>query len=272
MDSFLNGILYNRNKGRFDQIKNIAAGFTSLYIGHNIIQDDIFPVIENYARIKEMPLEWIRLPIDDQELCACTFIRGGRIFVMLNSGLPLSKQIFAVAHELYHIRCYLEENEPELVKNGSILDARTIDEGTTEEEEMEANAFAGALLASVDDLEQQMRIYGINRENIELDDILTLMDIFAIPYKAMVLRLMEEGIIPESKVKELISIPGSDIEKRMMITGKAKRWALIPAGNEKLGSIIENLADNWENEILPESRLRSDMERLEEIKKRYGIE
>ena len=98
------------------------------------------------------------------------------------------------------------------------------------------------------------------------------MDIFAIPYKAMVLRLMEEGIIQEPKAKELISIPGNDIEKRMMLTGKAKRWALIPVGNEKLGSIVENLADNCEKEILPNSRLESDMKKLDKIKKRYGIE
>lgn len=272
MDSFLNGILYNKNKSRFNQIKNIAAGFTQLYIGDNIIQDDIFSVIENYARTKEMPLEWIRLPIDDRELCACTFIRGGRIFVMLNSKLSLSKQIFAAAHELYHIRCYLEEDDSELEKSGSILDSKTIDTGTTEEEEMEANAFAGALLASVDDLEQQIRIFGINKSNIEIDDVLTLMDIFAIPYKAMVLRLIEEEIISKQKAKDLICIPGTDIEKRMMITGRAKRWAMIPIGNEKLGSIMENIADNYENEILPESRLKSDMERLDEIKKRYAIE
>lgn len=272
MDSFLNEILFKKNKNRFNQIKNVAAGFTSLYIGHNIIQDDIFSVIENYARTKEMPLEWIRLPIDDQELCACTFIRGGYIFVMLNTNLPLSKQIFAAAHEFYHIRCYLEEGDPELVKSGSILDAKTIDTGTTEEEEMEANAFAGTLLASVDDLEQQLRIFGINKAGIDVDDVLTLMDIFAIPYKAMVLRLMEEDIIQESKAKVLISISSSDIEKRIKITGKAKRWALIPTGNEKLGSIVENLADNCENETLSDSRLKSDMDKLEEIKKRYGIE
>ena len=83
MDSFITGILYSKNRPRFEQIKNMAAGFVNLYIGHNIIQDDIFTVIENYAETKKMPLEWIRIPIEDEELCACTFVRGGRIFVVL---------------------------------------------------------------------------------------------------------------------------------------------------------------------------------------------
>lgn len=272
VEVFFDGILFSKNKNRFSQIKNIAAGFTSLYIGRNIIQDDIFTVIENYARTKEMPLEWIRLPIKDQELCACTFIRGGRIFVMLNSDLPISKQIFAAAHELYHIRCYLEDNDPGLERSGSILDSYTIDTGTTEEEEMEANAFAGTLLAPLDDLEQQIRIFQIDKLEIGIDDVLVLMDIFAIPYKAMILRLMEEKIISLEKAKELLGIPAEDIRKRMMITGKAKRWALIPVGNEKLGSIMENISSNSEYERLPKSRIKSDWDKLEAIKMRYGIE
>lgn len=100
------GILYKKNPKRFEQIREIAAGFSEYYIGQNIIQDDIFNMIENYVRTENMPLEWLRFPIRDPELCACTFIRSGRIFVMVNSGIPMSKQIFAAAHELYHIRCF----------------------------------------------------------------------------------------------------------------------------------------------------------------------
>lgn len=272
MEAFFNRILYSDDRNRFNQIKTTAIGFAGSYIGHNIIQDDIFTVIENYARTKEMPLEWIRIPIADEELCACTFIRGGRIFVMLNAALPISKQIFAAAHELYHIRCYLEENDPELAKSGSIFDSHTIDAGTTQEEEMEANAFAGMLLAPVNDLEQQIRIYRIDKSEIDIDDVLTLMDIFAIPHKAMVLRLMEEQIITLERTKELISFPAEKLTKKMMITGKAKRWALVPVGSERLGSITENISINSENERLPESRLKSDWAKLEEIKKMYGIE
>ena len=272
MDALYDGILFKRNNKRFNQIKAAASGFSDLYIGCNIIQDDIFTVIENYARIKDIPLEWLRFPIDDSELCACTFIRGGRIFVMLNSALPMAKQIFAAAHELYHIRCYLEENDPELVTSGSILESKTIDTGTTEEEEMEANAFAGLILVPVDDLEQQIRIYQINRECITTDSILALMEIFAVPYKAMVLRLLEECIITEEKAAELISIPAAEVKERMRITGKAKRWDMKPTGYEKLGSLLENLTYNTETGALPQSRLDGDWEKLQIVMEKYGIE
>lgn len=272
MGSFPEGVLFNKDRKRFDHIRDVAAAFTARFVGNNIVQDDIFAVIENYAGVKEMPLEWIRIPIEDDELCACTFIRSGRIFVMLNTDIPLSKQIFAAAHELYHIRCYLEENDSELERAGSILDAKTIDDGTTLEEEMEANAFAGLLLASGEGLEQQIKIYRINRTDIGIDDVLTLMDIFAIPYKALVLRLMEEQIITGENAKSLIAVSSDDIKSRIMITGKAKRWSLIPKGNGTLGSITENITINAEEENVPESRLKSDLNRLNTIKKRFGIE
>lgn len=272
METVFNGILFSRDRKRFDQIRESTAGFSELYVGRNIIQDDIFTVIENYAQDKKKPLEWLRFPIDDKELCACTFIRGGRIFVMLNSSLPMVKQIFAAAHELYHIRRFLEDDAPELATTGSILESKTIDIGTTEKEEMEANAFAGLLLAPLDNLEQQIRIYRIDKEKVGIEDILTLIDIFAIPYKAMVLRLLEESIISEYQAAKLISLSSEDIKERMRITGKARRWDMTPVGFEKLGSLLENMTINTKEEALPQSRLESDWKRLEAIKQQYGIE
>ena len=272
MDTLFDGILYKRNVKRFEQIKTVAAGFSDQYIGHHIIQDDIFTVIENYAKTKGKPLEWLRLPIADEELCACTFLRGGRIFVMLNSALSMSKQIFAAAHELYHIRCYLEENDQELATSGSILESKTIDTGTSEEEEMEANAFAGLLLVPVDDLEQQIRIYRISKEDMNIDGVLTLMEIFAVPYKAMVLRLLEESFITEEQATKLLNIPADTIKERMRITDKAKRWDMKPAGYEQLGSLLENLTFNTDTEALPQSRLDADWTKLRQFMKKYGIE
>ena len=89
-----------------DKLKSEQLFFNSLYNKNNIVQDDIFSVLENYVARHDMPFELLRYPIGDAELCACTFIRQGRMFVMINSAIPLSKQIFAAAHELYHIFCY----------------------------------------------------------------------------------------------------------------------------------------------------------------------
>lgn len=104
-----------------------------------------------------------------------------------------------------------------------------------------------------------------------MKDILTLMDIFAVPYKAMILRLLEEKMISDDRAREMIDIPFSEIQKIMKVTGKAKRWDMIPSGYEKFGSLLENLTINTEQEVLPKSRLESDWKELDRIKQLYGI-
>ena len=108
MCKVLDNSLYMKDRKRYIKISECVTSFNSLYNKNNIIQDDIFNVLENYVTRHGMPFELLRYPIGDAELCACTFIRQGRMFVMINSAIPLSKQIFAAAHELYHIYCYFE--------------------------------------------------------------------------------------------------------------------------------------------------------------------
>ena len=52
MDTLLDGILFKKDKKRFDHIEMLGSGFARQYIGNNIIRDGIFMVIENYARTK----------------------------------------------------------------------------------------------------------------------------------------------------------------------------------------------------------------------------
>ena len=50
------------------------------------------------------------------------------------------------------------------------------------------------------------------------------MDIFALPYKVVVLRLVESGIIDEERGKKLLNINSEYVENEIDMTGKAKRW------------------------------------------------
>lgn len=266
----LENSLYVKNKKRFEQIRAKADGFNQGFNGNNIIQDDIFHIIQNYAVRKETPLELLRYPIDDEELCACTFVRGGRLFVLLNSKLPLCKQIFAVGHELYHVWCYLENENSDLAQKGSMLNATTMDESSSEQEEMEANAFSGLLLVPADTLRQQIRIYGIVISEITVKDVLMLMEIFAVPYKAIVLRLYEEGLISECQAKALFEVKASNIQQLIKRTGKAKRWIEPLITEISFGGLDEYLAINKENDSLIPSRLECDERRLQELREKLN--
>lgn len=270
MCKVLDNSLYIKERKRYIKISECVTSFNSLYNKNNIIQDDIFNVLENYVNRHDMPFELLRYPIGDAELCACTFIRQGRMFVMLNSAIPLSKQIFAAAHELYHIYCYFEEKDFELLQSGSILESDIIDDEAKELEDMEANAFAALLLAPKDRLEEQSVVYNLSYKNVSVQVVLKIMDIFAIPYKAAVLRLFEEEKIDIKTAKKLLQIGNDEISKQIEVTGKAVRWQEIPRDLIRFGSLSEKMYELEQWESIRDERLESDKARLKEIVKMLG--
>lgn len=265
MCKVLENSLFKNDKKRYCKINQCVTSFNALYNKNNIIQDDIFSILENYVARKEMPFDLLRYPIQDTELCACTFIRKGHMFVMINSALPISKQIFAAAHELYHIYCYFEENDPILLQSGSILESDVLDEDTKKIEDMEANAFAALLLAPKERMEEQTDVYNLSYKNISVQVVLRIMDIFAIPYKAAVLRLYEEEKISLKSAEELLRIEDAEINRQIELTGKAARWQEIPKDLIRFGSLSEQMYDVEQMEAVRDERLESDKVRLNEM-------
>lgn len=261
----LDNSLFVKDRKKYIKISECATSFNSLYNKNNIIQDDIFNVLENYVSRHDMPFDILRYPIEDMDLCACTFIRKGHMFVMINSALPLSKQIFAVAHELYHIYCYFEEYDSELLQSGSILASGIIDEEAKEIEDMETNAFAAILLAPKERLDEQTDVYHLSYKDISVQTVLKIMDIFAIPYKAAVLRLLEEDKIDAKAAKNLLQVAEEEISKQIEITGKAARWQEIHKDFIRFGRLTELMYDVEQMDAVRGERLLSDKSRLSEI-------
>ena len=261
----LENSLYVKDKAKYDVIRKRANAFNSNYAGSNIIQDDIFHIIENYVSQQDMQMELFRFPFGDDDFCACTFMREGRVFVVINSALPLAKQIFAAAHELYHLYNYFEDYDPGYQQRGSILDSATVDEDTTELEDMEANAFAGLILAPSLLVQEQIEIYHIRRENMGIREVLMLMEIFAIPYKAIVLSLCEEKIIEEDDVRRLFLIPEKDVQDQINLTGKARRWLRTTEDEISFGSLNENMDRVFRLDAVDHDRFRQDKDRIREI-------
>ena len=103
MNTVLEDSLFVSQNRKFDEIQSIVRQFLAEYVGNSIIKDNIFAVMQNYARKKEIALELLRYPIHDDELWALTFLKQDTIFVCVNTALPLCKQFFAAAHELYRL-------------------------------------------------------------------------------------------------------------------------------------------------------------------------
>lgn len=269
-DVLENSLFVSQNK-KFDEIQSIVRQFTAEYVGNSIIKDNIFAVINNYARKKEISLELLRFPIQDDELWALTFLKQNTIFICVNTTLPLCKQFFAAAHELYHIYCYVENADQSYIKNGSMLDSATGNEAGSTQEDLEANAFAGLLLMPNQILHEQILLYGIDNELSEIDSILTLMDMFAMPFKAVVLRLFESGNISHQQAEKLLKINSEEVMKRTLLTGKAKRWQLDGKGTESFGTLLETFEYNRQHEYLTDTRENDDLAYLAQLKRVYDL-
>lgn len=264
--------LYKRQNKQFEKISEQSKAFVANYCGNTIIRDSIFGIVLNYARKRELSLEVLRYPFKDDELWAFTFVKKGTIFLCVNSELPMCKQIFATAHELYHIHCYAEDINTSTITNGSLLDSNTFDETAATQEDMEANAFAGLLLMPDANLMEQFKMFGISKENMTVDDVLVLMDLFALPYKAVVLRLVESEVITEEKAQMLLRVDSNNISLRIELTGRAEQWQQDTRCLLRYGSLLENLAFNSEYELIRESREESDKAYLEKIRKEFRKE
>ncbi len=269
MGDILEESLFNKQPKQFDKINFQAKAFAANYCGTTIIRDSIFAIVMNYARKRELSVEVLRYPFRDEELWAFTFVKKGTLFLCVNAELAMCKQIFAVAHELYHIHCYAEDIVPDTIAGGSLLDSKTADDMAVSQEDFEANAFAGVLLMPDSMLDEQIKLYGIIGEKITVDDVLTLMDLFALPYKAVVLRLVENHDITPAKAQKLLKMDASFVSERINLTGRALAWQQNSKDVSYFGSLLDDMEYNRNNELLTDSREESDREYLEKIRKGF---
>lgn len=269
MGNVLDNSLFVQRPDKFRELSGAVEQFNTRFNGNNIIQDDIFSVLKNYARTKGIVLELLRFPTEDDDFCALTCVQKGKIFVYVNSWLPLSNQIFAAAHELYHIWCFIEEKDESVLRKGSFLNAAAMDEDVKNNEDLEANAFAGMLLVPSTALFDQMRIYGISREKQSLEDIIQLMAIFSVPYKAMLLRLYEEKYMDLDRVREFLEIKKEVLEKAISYIADADRWQKRTPEIMQMGSLKQLMDQNEENELLADSRANSDKKIYSQILQRH---
>ena len=171
---------------------------------------------------------------------------------------------------MYHIYCYFEENDSVLLQSGSILESEVLDDDAKEIEDIEANAFAALLLAPKERIEEQTDVYNLSYKNISLPVVLRIMDIFAIPYKAAVLRLFEEDKINIKTAEKLLQVDDTEIHRQIQLTGKAERWQEIPRNLIRFGSLSEQMYNVQQLEAVRDERIESDKARLDEIIKRLS--
>ncbi|MXP74718.1 ImmA/IrrE family metallo-endopeptidase [Lachnospiraceae bacterium WCA-9-b2] len=191
------------NELEIKEVQNLAKEKLGLCRkGNDIIGTQIFSILSLYARV-------IYYPLGQQAPWGFTRISGSsndayleKPFVAINSSIPVDCQVFAAAHELYHI--WYEQN-PDL------LPADLLNEQDKEVSEKKANRFAAEFLIDKQLLYQEIDLYMIRE--ITIESILRLADLFTVPYRTMVKRLWEAEVINDAKLNEFLLETEDSVDK-----------------------------------------------------------
>ena len=206
-----------------------------------IIGTQIFHILKQYARV-------IYYPFGKNAPWGFTRINGSkndsdseRPFVAINTSIPIPCQVFAAAHELYHI---WYEQHPDL------LPANLLDENIKELNEKKANRFAAEFLMDELLLKKEIQFYGI--EEITIKEILQLAELFMVPYKSMVKRLYEIDIIKKDKAVNLFK------ESDESVNRYRKRYSFSESeANNKIAvdNLVELAVDAYDKSLVTFEKL-----------------
>ena len=180
---------------------------------NNILREEIFNILESNSKT-------LYYPIESDQICGFVYQFKEYKFAYVNSYLPLQKQIFAAAHELYHI-LYSDISKGELLES-SVLD-ETIKYENLKKEDLKANRFAAEILIPEEILKTELRRIKASEKNITISDIVCLMDVFLVSHKTIIRRLYEVKIINYSQYLIFIKTDIIDIELQKKRLGVALR-------------------------------------------------
>lgn len=246
------------SKQMYSEIEKQAIYFLKQYAGgFSILQDNVFSIIHNYDKY----LEVLLYPIQDRELCGFVCNYKGKGFLYINTYLPLEKQIFTAGHELYH---WFQQDSVQ--RQAHLTTDKNIEYDNTLEEK-KANLFSALLLVPTDALERELKVLEVsNKRDLSLLIIAKLMNTFAVPYKAIIMRLFEIGLLNDkTTANEWMQIPDRDEQQGILqVIYKhdiGLKWQ-NPTHLIKYGNLKPLLLDNASEELITLTREKKDRQFL----------
>lgn len=226
--------------------------------GNDIIGTQIFSILSIHARV-------IYYPLGKDAPWGFTRISGSqndalleKPFVAINSSIPVDCQVFAAAHELYHI--WYEQNP-------DVLPADLLNGQNQEISEKRANRFAAEFLVDEQLLKQEIDIYKIKRYTIK--SILQLASLFSVPYRTMAKRLFEIGEISNVEAEGFLTETDDAIEQYK------KRYSILSVKVDErvtLDNLVELAMSAYEKGLISFEKLEYLLEMSKLRPEDLGIE
>lgn len=162
------------------------------------IGSNIFNVIE-----KQYNCALLLYPIETQKVAGFTRKNDGIVQIFINSSFNRSFQIFAAAHELYHLMEISDNDTFILCEKDDISESYT--DIRIDINELRANYFAAAFLLPEKVIKDRfvLKKYLSVNDNFILD-ILQIESEYSVPYKTIIKRIKELGIVNNVTFEKLL--------------------------------------------------------------------
>jgi Zn-dependent peptidase ImmA (M78 family) len=234
------------------EIKHRELGF----VGENPIANDIFTILDN------LNIYLLKYPIKhdgEKPAFSAALLYSAQndkelVFIGLNTAHYFDRQIFAIAHELYHY----------FTKTGSHLSRLSEDNGDDNITEVKANLFAAEFLLP-ENILKSIVINEFRTSSLECIQIKTLLRFIArlhctwwLSYRSIVKRLKEISVISERQYELLYEIDERNKEDQYWRLGIAIDKEIFLKLNSNTEDIdtspknIEYVIRNFEDDLIDE--------------------
>lgn len=253
----ISNCLYFSDKETYIEINRIATRILSVYPFNNGSLA-LKQMIKNYAQTNNVQVKVLYIPLKDIQLWGLFYQLDGIYFIVINSEISLSKQSVALAHEFYHLYSAVEEN---MVP----LDILSDNEKKIKIEDKKANAFAACFLMPEHILKSMLKKPNTIEEKIVLIKI--VMDVFMVPFKTAVIRLMEIEYLTEDEGLDIINSITRDIRDKFenINTYKNSKWDYVNYNSIELDDLDTLFHINEDLELMSEKKLKKHKEIVENI-------
>ena len=264
------------NEVQVDEIRKLAGDERRFlgFVGETPIANDIFTILD---RLDIMLLEY---PIESEGdrpafSAAIMYSEEGDkklTFIGLNTADFYDKQIFAIAHELYHY----------YTKSGSHLSRPEDEEGSLIE--IKANRFAAEFLLPETVLESIV-LDEFKTSTLEKVQHKTLLRFIArlhctwwLPYRSLVKRMHEIGAISAEQYAELYSVDERDLQGEYGKIGQAINKEVFLKLNQPTKNIgtspneIEIIIRNFEDNLIDEDKFAETLSLFNRTPDEFGYE
>lgn len=264
------------NEVQVDEIRKLAGEkrLSLGFVGETPIANDIFTIL---GRLDIMLLEYPIEPEGDRPAFSAAIMYSEEsdkklTFIGLNTADFYDKQVFAIAHELYHY----------YIKSGSHLSRPEDEENSLIE--VKANRFAAEFLLPETVLESIV-LDEFKTSTLEKIQHKTLLRFIArlhctwwLPYRSLVKRLHEIRAISSEQYAELYSVDERDLQGEYGKIGQAINMEVFLKLNQPTKNIgtspneIEIIIRNFEDNLIDEDKFAETLSLFNRTPDEFGYE